>query len=67
MTMTKQEAIALLERLVGIEVRITNEINGKHSGITKKSLREERRAVGAIFEALTGEKPTAADITAIVE
>lgn len=63
---TTQEAIEALSRLVSVEVCITKEVQSKQ-GITKKSLREERRAVAVIFEALTGKKPTPADITAIVE
>lgn len=55
--MTRREAVELLQELVRAETQIVHSVNSA-GGLTKKAAKEERKAVDAIFKALTGDTTT---------
>lgn len=60
--MTPQEAVTLISDFAHNQCRLTKECN-TNRGITKRSLKEEKRIATALFKALTGQAPTAEQLS----
>jgi len=59
--MTTAEAVKLIHEVVEAEVEVVKQYNTAR-GVTKTVERREKNAVTAVFKALTGTKPTDAEL-----
>ena len=65
--MDRSKAIELINRLVAAEAEVCKQFNQRRGGTTKKAEAEERKATAAVFQAITGEKPTPDDLAGMIE
>jgi hypothetical protein len=62
--MDRQKALEMIEELVRAEVEVVHSVNSRR-GLSKTAANRERKAVNAVFEALTNTRITDEEFQAI--
>ena len=60
-----EKALGLITELIDVEVEATKQVNFRSRGVTKATTTREKRAIQALFQALTGRKATDAEMSQI--
>ena len=63
--MNSEIAVKLLKELVAAEIEVVKQVNSRAAGVTKKADMRERKAVQAVFRALTGVEASTEQVTEI--